>query len=181
MSNTAVIAMPADFRYRDVFLQGKPQHDRFDLFRIKHPCMDIGHRAKIFAPFAALKGFSEAVSAKDVLYRDRIELSDEDKQELDRKLHILKGLTYNSRMARQNRVEITVIYYVLCADENHEAFGSKGRYQKISGICWNVDSYRETILVDKTRIAFDDILSIGNADGIFQKNWSSDYPDDDWE
>ena len=61
MSAIGVMAMPADFRYRDVFLKGKPQHDRYDLFRIKHPRMATGRRAKIFSPFDALKGFSEAV------------------------------------------------------------------------------------------------------------------------
>ncbi len=59
-------AMPADFRYREVFLKGKPQHDRFDPFRIRHPSMDRGRRAKIFAPFDALRGFREAIAAKDV-------------------------------------------------------------------------------------------------------------------
>lgn len=59
------MAMPADFRYRDVFLKGKPQHDRFDLFRIRHPSMDVGRRAKIFSPFDALKGFNEAIASKD--------------------------------------------------------------------------------------------------------------------
>ena len=32
-----VMSMPAGFRYRDVFLKGRPKHDRFDSFRIKHP------------------------------------------------------------------------------------------------------------------------------------------------
>ena len=116
------MAMPADFRYRDVFLKGKPQHDRFDLFRIRHPSMDVIRRAKIFSPFDALKGFNEAIASKDVLYRERVELSDEDRTELDRRLRILKGLTYNGNMARENRVKITVLFYVPCLDEHNEAF-----------------------------------------------------------
>ena len=116
MSSIGVMAMPADFRYRDVFLKGKPQHDRFDLFRIRHPSMDVGRRAKIFSPFDALKGFNEAIASKDVLYRERVELSDEDRTELDRRLRILKGLTYNGNMARKNRVKITVLFYVPCLD-----------------------------------------------------------------
>ena len=139
MSSIGVMAMPADFRYRDVFLKGKPQHDRFDLFRIRHPSMDVGRRAKIFSPFDALKGFNEAIASKDVLYRERVELSDEDRTELDRRLRILKGLTYNGHMARENRVKITVLFYVPCLDEHNEAFGIRGRYRKITGICWNVD------------------------------------------
>lgn len=178
MSSIGVMAMPADFRYRDVFLKGKPQHDRFDLFRIRHPSMDVGRRAKIFSPFDALKGFNEAIASKDVLYRERVELSGEDRTELDRRLRILKGLTYNGNMARKNRVKITVLFYVPCPDEHNEAFGIRGRYRKITGICWNVDEIYGSILVDKTRISFDDILRIGNADGVFQKDWSTEYPVD---
>lgn len=32
--------------------------------RVKHPRMTIENRAKIFAPFAALKGHEEAIAAK---------------------------------------------------------------------------------------------------------------------
>ena len=64
MDAIGVMPIPADFRYLNVFLKGKPQHDRFDPFRVRHPRMDVGHRAKIFAPFDALKGFSEAIASK---------------------------------------------------------------------------------------------------------------------
>lgn len=56
--------MPADFAYRDVFLKGRPQHQKTDPFGIRHPCMDLGKRAKIFAPFDALRGFSAAIMAE---------------------------------------------------------------------------------------------------------------------
>jgi len=46
----------------DVFLKGRPAHGNNDLFSVKHPSMDLGRRAKIFSPFDALKGFSEAIS-----------------------------------------------------------------------------------------------------------------------
>ena len=65
MRAVGVMEMPADFRYRDVFLRGKPVHDRFDPFRIRHPQMPAGRRAKIFAPFDALRGFSAAIMAEE--------------------------------------------------------------------------------------------------------------------
>lgn len=37
------------------------QHDR-----IKHPPMSIADRAKIFSPFAALKGYEEAIHLKEM-------------------------------------------------------------------------------------------------------------------
>ncbi len=53
--------MPASFRHRSLFLHGRPRHQKFDDFWLRHPPMDPGRRAKIFAPFDALKGFREAI------------------------------------------------------------------------------------------------------------------------
>ena len=65
--------MPADFGYREVFLRGKPKHERLDPFSVRHPKMDVGHRAKIFAPFDALKGFDEALAAQTAMSEAGIE------------------------------------------------------------------------------------------------------------
>ena len=162
------MTMPVNFRYREVFLKGKPCHDRLDAFRIRHPSMDRGRRAKIFAPFDALKGFSEAVAAKDVLYEERITLSQEDQEELNRRLAILHGLTYNGRMARANRVQVTVTYYEPCCDENHEAYGLRGRYRTVTGICRKVDAEGTgTILVGGARIRLEEILRIEGLEGLY--------------
>ena len=172
MSAIGVMAMPANFRYREVFLKGKPRHDQFDPFRAKHPSMNRGHRAKIFAPFDALKGFYEAVSAKNVLYEDRIELNPEDSEELDRRLSILHNLTYNSRMARANRVQVSVTYYQPCQDKEHDAYGLRGQYQTITGICWNVDAEVErTITIDRIRLSLDDVIRIEAPGDFFKVDW----------
>ena len=166
------MAMPTDFRYREVFLKGKPQHDRCDPFRIRHPRMNTGHRAKIFAPFDALKGFNEAVSAKEVLYENQIELNPEDAAELDRRLTILHNLTYNSRMARANRVQVSVTYYQPCLDPNHDDYGLRGQYHTITGICWNVDAeVNRTITIDRMKLPLDDVLRIDALDDVFQIRW----------
>ena len=173
MYTIGVMPMPANFRYRNVFLKGKPRHDRYDPFRIRHPSMPCSRRAKLFAPFDALKGFGDAVAAKDVLYENRITLSPEDMDELSRRLEILHQLTYNSRMARENHVQITVTYYEPCHDENHEAYGIRGRYQTVTGICREVDTeITGTILVDKKQIRLDNVLRIENREDIFQRFYS---------
>ncbi len=177
MSTIGVMAMPADFRYREVFLKGKPRHDRYDPFRIRHPRMNRGHRAKIFAPFDALKGFNEAVAAKDVLYEDRIELNPEDAAELDRRLTILQNLTYNSRMARANRVQVSITYYQPCLDKEHDAYGLRGQYRTINGICWNVDAeVNRTITIDRIKLSLDDVIRIDASGDIFRIDW-----EDPWE
>ena len=54
----------------------------------RHP-MDIGRRAKQFAPFAALRGLDETVRQQEILYEPRKILSEEKQNELDMKLRIL--------------------------------------------------------------------------------------------
>lgn len=80
--------------------------------------MDVGHRAKQFAPFAALRGFEETVRKKEILYEPRKDLSEEKKNELDSKLRLLsKGMM------------IQVDYFI----ESSE-FPGKGKNCSIEGI-----------------------------------------------
>ncbi len=64
MDTKSSAAVPDGFRYREVYLQGRPGHEKYDDFSVRHPRMDVGHRAKIFAPFDALRGFSAAILEK---------------------------------------------------------------------------------------------------------------------
>jgi len=65
-------AVPEDFPYAEVLRKGVPVHEKTDPFRIRHPRMDVGHRAKIFAPFDALKGFNEALAVSRRLQEERM-------------------------------------------------------------------------------------------------------------
>ena len=173
-----VMSMPAGFKYREVFLKGKPRHDRYDSFRIKHPEMPTGKRAKLFAPFDALRGFDFAILMKNEIYTDKADLSPEDQGELDRRFSILHNLTFNSRMARTNKVLVTVTYYEACSDVNSEAYGSQGQYKMITGICLNVDAeVTKTIMVDGMRIPMEDILKIESPGDIFKRNWEDQSAD----
>ncbi len=159
--------IPSDFRYLNVFLRGKPQHRAQDPFLVRHPAMDSGRRAKIFSPFDALKGFSEAVAAKDVLYMPKPELSEADQEEIGRRLGILHALTRNGRLTRENRIPVTVTRFVPCADPDHAAFGYRGQCISIRGICTRVDGISgKCLVVDGTVIPFEEILSL-EAEGLF--------------
>ena len=46
--------------YKDIMDKERPVHDG-DEFEARHPHMPREARAKIFAPFAALKGYEEAI------------------------------------------------------------------------------------------------------------------------
>ena len=77
------MSMPENFEYKDVFLKGQPVHSPCDPFRLKHPAMDPGHRAKIFAPFDALAGFDDELARKEALLEAPRELSDDEKNFFD--------------------------------------------------------------------------------------------------
>ena len=115
---------------------------------------------------------------KNELYEDQLVLSPEDQEEMDRRFNILHNLTYNSRMARGNKVQVTVTYYEPCSDVNSEAYGSQGQYKTITGICLNVDAeVTKTILVDGMRIRMEDIRSIESPGDIFKRNWEDQSAD----
>ena len=164
MAAIGYMPMPVDFKYKSVVERGKPGPSR------KHPLMDAGQRAKIFAPFAALRGFDQAILSKDVQYEERRFLCDEEQDELSRRLNILHDLTFNGRTARENKPVATVTYYVTCADRNNEAYGTLGSYSSVTGIVWNVDPIRKSLRIGKTEIRFRDICSI-EAKNLFDTDW----------
>ena len=150
--------MPADFKYRSVFLHGKPQHKPDDSFRIRHPLMPCSRRAKLFAPFDALRGFDAAIWSKEVLYENKKLLDESARAALDRKLALLARLTYNSRLARKNRPEVSVTYFVPCTDEFNFAYGTQGQYKTVTGIVRKVDPVlTQTITVGRQSVAIEDI------------------------
>ncbi len=55
-------------RYRKVYERGKPTHEPYDDFSVRHPAMDLSRRAKIFSPFDALKGFNEEIASTGLAF-----------------------------------------------------------------------------------------------------------------
>ena len=167
--------VPADFPYLAAIFQGPPTHDH-DAFSLRHPRMEREKRAKIFAPFDALDGYSDAVKSKDVAYVDKVDLNEdglaeEERAELARRLEILRGLTRGGASAR-----VAVTYFVPCMDENSFSYGIRGRYATVSGVCRRVDcEASETITIDATAIPLSDVVGI-EADGLFDVEWETDAP-----
>ena len=99
--------------------------------------MSVSDRAKQFAPFAALKGYEEALRAREKIIVDKIELSEEMLEELDKKMHCI-----------QKGELATIIYF------------SKGEYIKISGMVARIDETSRILQIVNTKIPFDDILDV---------------------
>ena len=155
------VELPAGFKYTAAFLAGRPRHKKWDAFSLKHPNMERLHRAKLFSPFDALDGYGDSIGSKNVEYVERIEISERERGELDRKLQILQKYTANSRLARKHMIEVTVRYFVPCRDKENYAYQMKGQYIEKSGICWRV-GFGDSgfIQVDEERIRLEDVIEI---------------------
>ena len=94
-------------------------------------------RAKQFMPFAALKGYPEALQKKEKIVVPKVEVTEEYAEVLDRKL----------RNVKKNDI-ITVIYY------------SNQEYLKKTGMVSRIDETARVLKIVNTRIHFDDIYDI---------------------
>lgn len=94
----------------------------------------MDNRAKQFVPFAAVKGYEEALRAKEKIVVEKIELSEEKKEELDFKLHQIK----------KNDI-ITVVYFY------------KDEYIQLEGMVSRVDTDAKILKIVNTKIPFEDI------------------------
>ena len=123
--------------------------------------MQLSQRAKIFSPFAALKGFEEAVEEKVQVYVEKRELNDEEQEALETALSRLHDLTANLRAAKENRITATVTWFVPCADENHEAYGHGGSYERYTGTVWKIDPIlTKSLLIGDRTIEFSELAEI---------------------
>lgn len=116
--------------------------------------MSNRHRAKIFAPFAALKGFEESVRKQEIIYEPRRILSDEKQEDLNRKLRLLDA-----------NQEIEVTYFV------KSPYNQKvGQYHKVAG---TVDFFDPSIYlrIGDTEIQLPDIVELsGEAFTILEES-----------
>lgn len=144
----------------DVFLEGELAMKFFDTHKYddiinrsrpasKHPHMSRADRAKIFSPFAALKGYEEAVKNKEKLRVDRVELSDDEKAIVNKKLFLLKkGQT------------ITVVYFHWDSGADGSGGTGEGEYITLSGIIEKIDTVFRILTINGVKINFDDISDI---------------------
>lgn len=114
----------------------------------RHPQMSLEARSAQFAPFAALTGYEDAVSETGRLTTNKIDLSEDEKANLDQKLQILK-----EHILEEPSVFIT--YFI------PDIFKEGGSYITVNCNLKRIDNInRVLVLSDKSTINFDDILEI---------------------
>ena len=159
------IPMPDDFPYRKILKIGRPKHDKYSEFNIRHPSMPCSRRAKIFAPFDALVGFDERINKKKVLYEPRRVLSEGEKEEINRKLSLLFRLVEKKKALKEPAPEVVLTYFAPCTDPENDAYGKEGSYRDIRGPVTDADPViNKTLCIDCTVIPLCDIRDIREAD-----------------
>lgn len=159
-------------KYADILHLSRPEPP------VKYPRMALSNRAKIFSPFAALRGFDDEISSEGAskLLVKKVELSDEEKDALsDKLLQVKKGM------------KVVVRYFMKAAE-------STGKYISLTGTVVMIDPvYRELkVMQDSDRkavgiekelpviIPFDDIADLAGEGITNIENYLGieKYPDD---
>ncbi len=126
-----------------------------DILNLTYPDLEIEKdfpdkvlREAQFAPFAALTGHDAAVEETARLTERRVELNEDAKAELDRKIRMLS----NPERAYQ---EITVTYFR--PDEKKEG----GSYHAYTGVAVDIRDYeRELVFADGMRIPIEAVIAL---------------------
>ncbi|MCD8069164.1 MAG: YolD-like family protein [Lachnospiraceae bacterium] len=153
----------AEEKYKDIIHKTWPADP--SIYR-KHPKMPLQDRAKIFAPFAALRGHSDRLSEETAkqLRSNRTELSEEEAAVLsDKLLQVKKGMV------------VTVTYFELDSDDSMDGeSGNIGCYISLTGTVAEIDAVFRFIKINtgeesdngetmKT-VKFDDLLNVTGKD-----------------
>ena len=113
----------------------------------KHPQMSMYDRAAQFSSFAALVGHSDAIAETARLTHSRVNLSDEEKEIIAYKIQRV--------IDSEQEKNVSILHFV--PDDKKTG----GKYIITKGIIKKYDDVqREIVLIDKTRINIDDIISV---------------------
>ena len=135
-------------KYKDLLHMEYPFKGR-DMSR--HPRMRIEDRAKIFMPFAALRGYEEAIAAKERIVVPRVELSEESNEYLDLQLARIE-----QELLQGQHPVITVVYFQKDKDSPLDG----GEYIRFTGMVARFDKTARILQIVDKRLRLEDIYRI---------------------
>ena len=113
-----------------------------------HKRMSIDNRAAQFSAYDALTGYSELVKETARLTKSKKELSEDNKNDIDSKLHIIKKYI-------NEKPKITVVYF------KKDMRKTGGNYLEYTNIVKRIDDIEKVIIfMDKTKIKIENIIDI---------------------
>lgn len=148
------VAQETARKYADIIHLSRPMSEES---LCKHPRMPLENRAKIFSPFAALRGYEQKIAAEGVKMQ-RVEkqiLSEEETEKLSNKLNqVVKG------------IYLTVIYFK--GDSEEQGNSLFGFYQELTGKVNAIDPIEQMIRIDGITVRFEDILDVAGETALAQ-------------
>lgn len=122
------------------------------------PPMPMSDRAAQFAPFAALTGYDSAINETGRLTSDRIDMSEEAYERLNRKFRMVaENLNQNPK--------VRLLYFV--PDSRKDG----GAYRSFVGVIRRIDEHERVIIMkDWTKIPIDDVIEINSVSGGTEKS-----------
>ena len=114
-----------------------------------YPHMTQADRAKIFSPFAALRGYGQAIKSMETPRIDKPDRFDEEKEAINRKLRLLK-----------KGQSATITFFEFDPGPNGSGGTAQGIFRTLQGIVWKIDPVFQKLKLDDLEIAFDDIWDI---------------------
>ena len=114
----------------------------------RHPQMSLYNRAAQFAPFSALTGYGEAIAETARQTNPKIEMMEDDRQLMDRKLLLL-----TNHLEEEPMVSITFF--------QPDGRKSGGQYLTITGVVKAIRTNERIIIMkDRTKISIDTIVGL---------------------
>ena len=147
------LGQAAAHKYADILHQSRPNSEGS---RRRHPRMSLQNRAKIFSPFAALRGYDEQLAEEKQRSR-RVpmrSLTEEEMQTLsDKLMQVTRGMT------------VTVEYFR--EDTAHPAVPPVGEYVRCTGQVEAIDPVYRTLRLAGEVIPFEALADL-SGDGIVE-------------
>lgn len=114
----------------------------------RHPQMSLYNRAAQFAPFSALTGYGDAIAETARQTNSKIEIMEDNRQLMDRKLSILTTCL-------EEEPSITITYFQL---DGHK---DGGQYLTLTGIVKAIRTNEHIIIMkDRKKIRIDTIVDL---------------------
>lgn len=134
-------------KYDDIIGLSRPKSMR--------PAMPVADRAKIFMPFAALRGYEDAIGEQQRLFAERVELSDEEQEKLDMSLQRIAIL-----LANGVQPEVSVKYFVKNEEISKKEEQELGVYKICSGKITKLYAMHDKIRIQDMELWLHDITEI---------------------
>lgn len=134
-------------KYDDMINMSRPVSNR--------PHMPVADRAKIFQPFAALRGYEELIKERQKLTVERRILTEQRREELD----VLLG-ELARELADGNKPEVAVKHFMKDEKVSEESGICLGKYVETIGMVGKIDSLEELLWIGRQGISIQDIWDI---------------------